>query len=127
MSEGKILRLYTSIGMEAAAYMPSHIEVGAPGSAGSRVGKTTGYGPQVGVGFTAGYENVIFYSYGTVAHGAIIESDDYRYNSMTINAGFRFGNTLNVRYSYGDYAWAPDGNKTAQLSRFTVGIIIDDL
>ncbi|MEM1215662.1 MAG: hypothetical protein AAGJ82_08260 [Bacteroidota bacterium] len=123
-----IFRLYTSVGMEAATYVPSHRIEDDPRFA-DRVGKTTGYGPQLGVGFSVAHMGMLFYSYGTVARGDVINAEDlgYNFHSMAINAGARFGDAVNIRYSYGDYAWAPNGNKSSRFSRFTVGIILDEL
>lgn len=121
-------RLYTSIGMDLGTYIPAHADTASPLLA-DRVGKTTGYGPQIGAGFVINYSNLSFYSYGTVAHGDIVEENNlgYRYNASTINAGIRFGDTVNVRYTLGESSWAPMGGKTASFSRFTVGIILDRL
>lgn len=127
-SSGKF-RLYSSVGMEAGAYLPSHRtdEVVFRVDHTNRVGKTTGYGPQIGAGFAINFTGYSFYSYGTVATGIVNLSSDYRYNASTVNAGIRLGDALNVRYTMGNASWAPNENKTVSYSRFTVGIILDEL
>jgi hypothetical protein len=129
VSSSRTFRLYSSIGMELSSYIPSHRteSVSFRVDHTNRVGKTTGYGPQIGAGFIVNYANYSFYSYGTVAAGIVNLSTDYRYDSRTINAGIRFGDTINVRYTLGESSWAPNLAKSARFSRFTVGIILDEL
>jgi hypothetical protein len=129
IGNGGRFRLYSSIGMELSSYIPSHRTetVSFRVDHTNRVGKTTGYGPQIGAGFVVNYANYSFYSYGTVATGIVHLSSEYRYNARSINAGIRFGDTLNVRYTLGEASWAPNLDKSVHFSRFTVGIILDEL
>ncbi|MEL7222953.1 MAG: hypothetical protein AAGJ93_16645, partial [Bacteroidota bacterium] len=57
LGNGKF-RLYSSIGMEAGAYIPAHRAeeaISARIDHTNRVGKTTGFGPQIGAGFVLNY------------------------------------------------------------------------
>lgn len=125
-------RLYTSIGIDLGVYAPSHADYEHPSpnarqDFSDRVGLTSGYGPQIGAGFVVNYSDFSFYSYGTVARGEVIGESEYVYNATTINAGIRYGDAINIRYTLGDSSWAPDGNKSAKFSRFTIGVILDEI
>lgn len=121
-------RFYTSIGMDASTYVPSHADPNDPSLA-DRVGNTTGYGPEIGAGFIINLSGASLYSYATVSSGDVIDAEElgYRYNAQTLNAGIRLGDAVNVRYTYGQASWAPQERKRATYSQFTVGIILDEL
>lgn len=116
--------LYTSVGMDLGTYVPAHVSNHSP-MASSRVGKTTGFGPQVGAGFVVNYSELSFYSYGTISSGSVVnEMDlDYNYDAATINAGIRYGHSVNFLFTSGTSSWAPKGRKSVSFTRFTVGII----
>ncbi len=116
-------RIYTSIGLDIGSYVPSHVDSDYP----ERVGLTTGFGPEVGLGFVVNLESVSLYGYGTIAQGAIEAADFYNYNSSSLNTGIRIGDVLNIRYTLGESRWANKGHKKANFSRFTVGILLDSL
>ncbi|MEZ4988459.1 MAG: hypothetical protein R2795_26115 [Saprospiraceae bacterium] len=120
-------RLYTSIGVDAGTYVPSHIDLTVPAYA-NRIGKTTGWGPELGFGFIIDFQQLFtLYSYGTIARGNVINGFDYKYHSATINAGIRYNDAINVRYTLGESSWAPNDQKNVRYSRFTVGVILDSL
>lgn len=120
--------LYTSIGIDLGTYVPSHANNHSPVEA-ARVGKTTGFGPEVGAGFVINYGDFSAYSYATIATGGVVNDLElnYDYDSSTLNAGIRFGNAVNVMYTSGVSSWAPRAGKRTQFSRFTVGVILDEL
>jgi hypothetical protein len=119
-------RLYSSIGMDLGTYAPAHAIASDPRFAG-RVGNTTGYGPQIGVGFVLDYSSIVLYSYATYARGNVVDAENYKYHAATVNAGIRLGDTLNVRYTMGESVWAVNEQKRAMFSRLTVGVILDSL
>lgn len=125
-SRGMTIRLYSSLGMEASTYVPPHVRDYDPRSR-DNVGNTTGYGPQIGAGaiITAGPASL--YTYGTLATGDVVKGFDYRFRSRTANAGIRYGDAVNVLYSYGNAWWAPNLNKFIEYHQITVGIILTEL
>lgn len=120
--------LYTSIGMDLGAYMPSHANNQSQVEA-NRIGKTTGFGPQIGAGFVVNYSALSLYSYGTVTTGRVVDDLglNYRYDAASINAGIRFGNAVNAMFTSGVGNWAPKDGKHTVYSQFTIGIILDEL
>lgn len=126
VNRNKEFRIYTSIGLDVGTYAPSHENGRFP----ERVGLTTGFGPEVGLGFIVNLEAISMYSYGTIAYGDIEATEispEYKYAASAINAGIRIGDALNIRYTLGQSSWAFDGRKTANFSRFTVGVLLDSL
>ncbi|PJA50288.1 MAG: hypothetical protein CO171_02540 [Syntrophobacterales bacterium CG_4_9_14_3_um_filter_49_8] len=69
------------------------------------------------------------YSLATVAHGGVFHAVlPYRYNAMRFEAGMRFGNIINVRYSTGHVTWQDNDNRRADIkNQVTVGIILQEL
>lgn len=120
--------LYTSVGMDLGTYVPAHVSNHSP-MANNRVGKTTGFGPQIGAGFVVNYSELSFYSYGTIASGSVVNDMelDYNYDSATVNAGIRYGDAVNFLFTTGTSSWAPNGSKSTTFTRFTVGVILDRL
>lgn len=120
-------RVITSLGMEFATYVPAHVDPSNPGSA-DNVGYTTGFGPQVGTGFATRFGKLTSYATGTFALGRVNGSDEYAYRSMKFEAGTRFGDAINVRYSVGQQDWASDSNKRVNTrQQFTIGLLTDSL
>lgn len=118
-------RFYTSIGVDLGTYIPSHFDANDPLND-TNVGKTTGYGPEIGAGFIVKFPEVNLYSYATIAQGDIVNGDDYRYRSESINAGVSVREMLNIRYTLGSQRWADGDDKTVLFSRFTIGVILDE-
>lgn len=129
---GNIFRLYTSLGMEMGTYVPAHVRPGDP-STEPRVGNTTGYGPQIGAGMVVNTGDISFYTFGTLATGDVIDENSfwagngYRFNSSSVNAGLRYGNVVNILYTYGTGSWARNENKFVEYNRVSIGIILDAL
>ncbi|MBI5916441.1 MAG: hypothetical protein HY842_13775 [Bacteroidetes bacterium] len=122
-------RLLTSLGLEFGTYAPSHFEYQQPFTTENK-GNTTGFGPQAGAGFAVGNDDVTVYSMGTMAYGHLAHSKapSYRYNSLQFEAGVRFKDIINVRYSNGRQSWQPDDNRVANVkNQVTVGIILKEL
>ncbi|MEN0006875.1 MAG: hypothetical protein AAF798_22165 [Bacteroidota bacterium] len=120
------IRLYSSLGMELQTNVPEYISSARPGSE-VNVGKSTGFGPQVGAGFILNTPAYQIYTYGTFATGAVQVSPGYRYNSMAVNAGVRYGDVANFLYTFGETDWAQEDNKNAVYHRFTIGLLINHL
>lgn len=125
-SRGVKIRLYSSLGMEAGVYVPPHVRDYDPRSWGN-VGNTTGYGPQIGAGAIVTIGHASMYTYGTLATGDVVEGFDYRFRSQTANAGIRYGNAVNVLYTYGNAMWAPNRNKFMEYHQITIGVILSGL
>lgn len=129
---GKEFRLYSSLGMEMGTYAPAHVQPGNP-STEPRVGNTTGFGPQMGAGMILSMGDISFYTFGTFAIGSVVDensfraNNNYRFNSRSVNAGLRYGNVVNILYTYGAGDWAPNQAKSVEFNRVTIGIILDAL
>ena len=120
-------RVITSLGMEFATYAPAHIDASKPHSL-DNVGYTTGFGPQIGTGFATRFGKLTSYATGTFALGRVNGADAYAYRSMKFEAGTRFGDAINVRYSVGQQDWALDANKRVNTrQQFTIGLLTDSL
>lgn len=121
-------RFITSLGMEAGTYAPAHKNFNGRHRAENQ-GFATGFGPQVGTGFSVTAGQLTMYSLATVARGDTFKSaSPYRFSSRQIEAGIRFGNIINVRYSQGMSTWQPDDNRYAAVEhQVTIGIILQEL
>ena len=123
---GGRFRLYTSLGIEFDTYVPAHIDPLNKATI-DNVGKTTGYGPQIGSGFIVGTPLATFYTYGTLSYGGVSKSPGYKYEARAVHAGVRFGHVANIRYEQGKASWAPNDRKAISYSRITVGILLTEL
>ena len=121
-------RLLTLLGIEFGTYAPTHRGYN-PIETAQNKGFTTGWGPQLGTGFAVINGPLTVYSYGTFCHGNVIGTDlHYRYNSYRVEAGIRYSDLINVRYSTGEASWQFDDNRKARIvHQVTVGIILDEL
>ncbi len=121
-------RILTSLGMEAGTYAPAHREYRSPYTSYNK-GYATGYGPQAGGGFSMATGSLVIYTMTTVAHGTLVHCPmPYKYNSWRIEAGMRFGDIINVRYSKGRMSWQDHNNRRAEIGhQVTVGIILKQL
>ena len=126
MSNDVNIRLYSSLGMEVSSHIPAHVNFADPDTH-TNVGRTTGYGPQIGAGTVVNFGNTSLYTFGTMATGDVFNTPGYRFNSRTLNAGVRIGDTVNIRYTEGTKSWAPKDQKTTSFRRFTVGLILSEL
>lgn len=119
-------RVITSLGMEMSTYAPAHIDPSLQRTA-NNVGYTTGFGPQVGTGFATRVGQVTSYAMGTFALGRV-NGAGYDYQSMKFEAGTRFGDKINLRYSVGQQDWSLDANKRVNTrQQFTVGVLTSSL
>ena len=125
-TRGVTIRLYSSLGMAFSTYVPAHVRDFDPRTQ-DNVGKTTGYGPQMGAGAIINVGPATLYTYGTLATGDVVNGNDYRFNARSANAGIRYGDEVNILYSYGKTRWAPNNNKMVDYHRVTVGIILSAL
>lgn len=121
-----VIRLYSSLGIEAATYVPPHVRPYQPSSL-DNVGNTTGYGPQIGAGAIIKVGPASLYAYGTLSAGDVAEGYSYRFRHQAVNAGIRYGDLVNVLYTYGSARWAPHQHKYLEYHRVTIGIILDEL
>lgn len=123
-----VFRMITSVGMEFGTYAPSHVDYAPPFTLPNK-GFATGFGPQMGAGFAMVTGDLVIYTYGTMSHGQMFNTEqDYHFDSKYWNAGIRFANIVNVRYRIGDISWQTNGNRTAKLrSEVSVGIILGAL
>ena len=121
-------RFITSLGLEVGTYAPAHKHFNEPYTQKNQ-GFTTGYGPQFGTGFSVSAGDLTIYSLATFSKGETLRSElGYEYNSGRFEAGMRYGNIINVRYSTGKASWQPKGNRTANVrNQVTVGIILNEL
>lgn len=121
-------RLVTSLGAEVGTYAPKHQESNLPHSMANR-GFTTGLGVQAGAGFALTANDFVVYSLATLAYGDVVKCVlPYRYQSNKIQAGVRFKDIINIRYSTGTQNWAPNRNRMVSRGHeVTVGLILDSL
>lgn len=121
-------KLVTSLGMEFGTYVPAHREYN-PYRTSVNKGYTTGFGPQIGSGFAAITGPLTIYSIGTVATGNLFKTDQpYRYSSVRVEAGVRYGNAINIRYTNAWVNWQDKDNRRANINhQLTIGIILGSL
>ncbi|MCG8332852.1 MAG: hypothetical protein MI974_34515 [Chitinophagales bacterium] len=120
------MHLYSSLGMEVGTYVPAHVDNSRTETL-ERIGKTTGYGPQIGAGFVINTGDIAIYSYGTYAQGSVSNSPGYQYRATGARAGIRYGNVAHVSYQYTKSHWANSKNKYLEGNSVTVGIILSEL
>lgn len=117
-------RLITSLGIEAGTYAPAHRDYN-PIRTSRNKGFATGYGPQFGAGFSMTRGALLIYTIGTVSQGETLRCAlPYGYNSRRFEAGIRYADIINVRYSTAYVSWQPNENRVARVNnQFTVGLI----
>ena len=121
-------RLITNLGIEFGTYAPAHRDYDPQRTALNR-GFATGFGPQVGSGFAASTGPLVIYSMGTITKGDVLKCAlPYEYNSVRLEAGIRFGDIINFRYTTGKVTWQENDNRRANINhQFTIGIILSSL
>lgn len=120
-------RVITSLGMEIGTYAPAHRDPSRPRTMNNQ-GNVTGYGPQVGTGFSTTYGALTSYALGTMSYGQVANCPDHNYRSYKFEAGARFGKSINLRYSVGKQNWAHLDNKEVNTrQQFTVGLLTSSL
>ena len=132
---GTSFRYISGVGIEAAMYAPSHSSTATNTNArNSRIGNTTGYGPQLSTGFSLTQGDLTTYAIASVAYGSVVcgEMLDHNYSSIKYEAGIRYSNLINVRYAVGEQSWTADladdtGKRVRTRQQFTVGLILDTL
>jgi hypothetical protein len=118
-----MLRLITTLGIDAATYAPAHKSVKA-----SNVGYTTGWGPTVGAGLALMRGNVTMYALTTMSYGNVVctgnyVNSNYNYTSTKVEAGIRYKNNVSLRIENGlSNNWAAAGTKNVRYTQVTVGI-----
>jgi hypothetical protein len=123
-----LFRLYSSAGMEVKTYVPSHYDPEREETF-SRVGKATGWGPQIGGGFAIVFGNFSIYSYATTALGIVHCPGDinYRFRSTEARTGVRYGDSVNISYYQSIGNWADGNNKNLEYGGVSVGLILSEL
>jgi hypothetical protein len=123
-------RIFTSFGMEFGTYAPAHNDYPhVPALVTPNKGFTTGFGPQIGLGFAFTKGPLVMYSHNTFAHGSVYCGPDeihpdYKYNNLRFEAGIRYGEVLNIRYTRGSASWHPNQQRRAGYNQFTIGLVI---
>ncbi len=121
-------RIITSLGMEFGTYAPAHRDYRPPFTSFNK-GFATGFGPQIGAGFSMTTGQLVIYSLATIAEGDVLRCAlPYRYNSKRFEVGMRYGNIINVRCNTGFATWQEHDNRRADINtQVTVGIILAEL
>ncbi len=121
-------RIITSLGMEFGTYAPAHRDYRPPFTSFNK-GFATGFGPQIGAGFSMTTGQLVIYSLATIAEGDVLRCAlPYRYNSRRFEVGMRYGNIINVRCNTGLATWQEHDNRRADINtQVTVGIILAEL
>ena len=126
-------RYISGLGIEAAMYAPSHFST-LNANTSRRLGNTVGYGPQISTGFSLTQGDITTYAIASAAYGSVVCGDmlDHNYSSIKYEAGVRYSNIINIRYSVGEQSWTADlddntGKRVRTDQRFTVGLMLESL
>lgn len=126
-------RYISGLGIEAAMYAPSHFST-LNSNTSRRIGNTTGYGPQISTGFSLTQGDITTYAVASAAYGSVVcrNTLDHEYSSIKYEAGVRYSNIVNIRYSVGEQSWTADladdtGKRVNTTQQFTVGLMLESL
>lgn len=120
-----VIRMINTIGIDVNTYVPDHIYADIPATA-NNVGYTTSCGPQISTGFSITRGPLATYTMATMTYG-VVGNSPYNYTGLVFEAGVRYGNVVNVRYSRGSQDWAEGNKQVNTINQITVGLIIDSL
>lgn len=121
------VRLISLLGLEASTFCPTYREFNQPFTNNNK-GFTTGWGPQIGAGFSTKIARFTAYTLGTLSFGEVnLGGPDYRYFNTQIEAGIRFDNKVTMRVRTGTTSWAPQSHKIFNNHQVTVGLPISAL
>lgn len=117
-----IMRLITGVGANVGAYMPARVNAAKPASLNNR-GKTTGFGPEVRLGFAVSTGKLGFYAYSNRSVGYVLRCPDYTYQNWQVVSGIQW-EALHLRFAHGSSDWAKNNNRHADYNELSVNIRI---
>ena len=123
-------RYMSGLGIESAMYVPSFAD-GSTARSAARVGRSTGFAPQLSTGFSLTQGDITTYAIASAAYGSVVNGNGNEYSSFKFEAGVRYSNLINVRYSVGEQNWTANlsgnGKRVNTSSQFTIGLILDSM
>ncbi|WP_373549930.1 hypothetical protein [Haliscomenobacter sp.] len=117
-----VMRLITGVGANVGAYMPARINSAKTASFNNK-GKTTGFGPEVRLGFAVNTGKLGFYAYSNRSIGYVLRCPDYPFNSWQVVSGIQW-EALHLRFAHGDIDWAKDNNRHATYNELSMSVRI---
>lgn len=117
-----VMRLITGVGANVGAYMPARINPNKPASLNNQ-GKTTGFGPEVRLGFAVNAGKVSFYGYSNHSKGYVLRCPDYPFDSWQVVSGIQW-QTLHLRLLHGHTNWAVGDNRSANYNEVSMSVRI---
>lgn len=117
-----VMRLISGIGANVEAYMPARINPAKQASLNNQ-GKTTGFGPEVRLGFAVTTGSVSFYGYSNRSKGYVLRCPDYPFDVWQVVSGIQW-QALHLRYVHGSTKWAKDENRHAVYNEVSMNIRI---
>lgn len=116
------MRLITGVGASVESYLPTRINQSKPASLDNK-GKTTGFGPEVRLGFAVTTGKLSFYSYSNRSKGFVLRCPDFPYDNWQVVSGIQWEG-LHLRYAHGSTNWAKAENRHAVYNEVSVSIRI---
>jgi hypothetical protein len=124
IGENAPVRLISLLGIEASTFCPTYRDFNQPFTTNNK-GFTTGWGPQIGAGFSTKIARFMAYTLGTLSYGDVnLGGSGYHYFNTQVEAGIRFDNKVTMRVRTGTSTWAPQSHKILQSHQVTVGVPI---
>lgn len=117
-----VMRLISGVGANVEAYMPARINPAKQASLNNQ-GKTTGFGPEVRLGFAVTTGDVSFYGYSNRSKGYVLRCPDYPFDSWQVVSGIQW-QALHLRYVHGDTKWAKAENRHATYNEVSISVSI---
>lgn len=117
-----VMRLITGVGANVGAYMPTRINPAKTASFNNK-GKTTGFGPEVRLGFAVNTGKLGFYAYSNRSIGYVLRCPDYPFNSWQVVSGIQW-EALHLRFAHGDTDWAKNNNRHATYNELSMSVRI---
>ncbi|WP_373548914.1 hypothetical protein [Haliscomenobacter sp.] len=117
-----VMRLITGVGANVGAYMPARINPDKPASFNNQ-GKTTGFGPEVRLGFAVNAGKISFYGYSNHSKGYVLRCPDYPFDSWQVVSGIQW-QALHLRMLHGHTNWAVGDNRSANYNEVSMSVRI---
>lgn len=117
-----VMRLITGVGANVGTYMPARINPNKPASFNNQ-GKTTGFGPEVRLGFAVDLGKVSFYGYSNRSKGYVLRCPDFPFDSWQVVSGIQW-EALHLRLLRGYTSWAKGDNRNASYNELSMSVRI---
>ncbi|MDX2068250.1 MAG: hypothetical protein SFV55_07475 [Haliscomenobacter sp.] len=117
-----VMRLISGIGANVEAYMPARVNPAKQASLNNQ-GKTTGFGPEVRLGFAVSTGSVSFYGYSNRSKGYVLRCPDYPFDAWQVVSGIQW-QALHLRYVHGSTKWAKEENRHATYNEVSINVRI---